>query len=240
MKSYVSSFSAVIALCAISNVAAKPEKRLLTSGGSMTYPEPDGPLPPKQMYKELIYMEKMCENWQFTPINNSLPIITTDPLDYEVGDYASFNCELYEAAVVFKTYGGVKVGDTYWGCQVVAFEELPDLDFTRRSNEPIWDCTIYDYVGRATGTNDALRNEGVNFFLYDPTDMGSSRFETFRSHEGIFATIGGISNAKGARGQLEVEWDMFKMTWIHIYTVEVWNLEQKPILADYPVYQPHK
>uniref|UniRef100_A0A6U3VF83 Uncharacterized protein n=1 Tax=Ditylum brightwellii TaxID=49249 RepID=A0A6U3VF83_9STRA len=56
-----------------------------------------------------------------------------------------------------------------------------------------------------------------------------ANFEAFHSHTGIFTTVGGAGVAKGARGQMEVQWDFYQLTWYHVYTIEVWALEQPPI-----------
>lgn len=243
MKTFVSSLAALL-LCGMSNVVADAGAAVDSDAGArkLTYNmgEPDGPLPPKQMYKEIIYMEKMCKDYQYTPVDNNETILFEDPDDYAIGDFASFNCELYEAAVVFKQYGARKVGDAIWKCQVTAFESFLQFGITEltRSDDPIWDCTIIDYIGQPTVSMDYIRNEGLALFIYSPEDMGSSTFKRYYSHQGTFATIGGVGLGKGARGQLEVEWDKYKMTWIHIYTIEVWKLEQPSLLAGRPPYYP--
>jgi len=206
---------------------------------------------PKQMYKELIYKEQGCQAFQLVNIRgdirnldgNNEPIEVTD---FQLGDYASFKCDLFEDDIRFGMYGGRRVGDTFWGCQVIQFVDLrPRANPFDTFNEPVWDCTITDYIGADEDQDNfrgddidpsQLRNEGLTLFLFDPNIRDTSNWRRFHSHEGLFATTGGAGTGKGARGQMEVIYDDYKMTWIHIYTVEVWDLEQENFFSNYRGY----
>jgi hypothetical protein len=249
----VSALSAASALLASSSVAAKDiSKRELTMA----------PPPRREMYQELIYIEKDCRDYQYFPRN-----LGEVPFSFAIGDRQVFKCDLYEAAINFGQYGGNKVGETFWACKAIAFQDFVDPDNFLNEFEDVllYDCTVTDYIGEGPNVDDDetyIRNEGgsqeetgVLVDLTPPylcipdfdgtveggdldfngldcfpkvmrTDPG---FDEFHSHTGIFATVGGTGLAKGARGQMEVEWDYYKMTWFHVYTIEVWALEQPPI-----------
>jgi len=193
-------------------------------------------VPSKQLYKQLIYMEQRCRNFQVVNVQGT--ILNPDPLvqleDFMIGDVATFKCPLYEEAFRFDSTGGRRVGDSFWNCKVIAFEDLrPSANPFQTFTEPVWDCTILDYIGADEDeeelavinfdTLDTLRNEGLMFFLYSPTIQEGSLWEQFHSHNGKFATTGGVGLGKGARGQMEVIYDFYLQAWFHIYTVEVWQ-----------------
>mmetsp|Transcript_2514 Transcript_2514/g.3978 ORF Transcript_2514/g.3978 Transcript_2514/m.3978 type:complete len:265 (+) Transcript_2514:73-867(+) len=210
---------------------------------------------PKQMYTELIYKEQACKNFIITDvtgvIRNEVPA-GADPIqvtEFAIGDYGSFQCDLYEEALNFGQFGGNKVGSTLWGCKVIAFVSLrPDANPLATFTEPVWDCTVTDYIGLEEGDDldftdedleyDYIRNEGVMLFLFDPNIRDTSQWNAFHSHEGVFATTGGAGTAVGARGQMEVIFDDFSISWFHVYTVEVWNLEQSNPLDNFPPFSP--
>eukprot|EP00957_Ditylum_brightwellii_P135386 10323166-Ditylum_brightwellii.AAC.1 len=75
-------------------------------------------------------------------------------------------------------------------------------------------------------------------FLFDPNIHDTNNWRQFHSHEGVFATTGGAGTAVGAQGQMEVIFDDFSILWFHVYTVEVWNLEQNNPLANFPPFIP--
>uniref|UniRef100_A0A7S4VIL7 TLDc domain-containing protein n=1 Tax=Ditylum brightwellii TaxID=49249 RepID=A0A7S4VIL7_9STRA len=210
---------------------------------------------PKQMYTELIYQEQACRRFLITDvtgnIRNEVPA-GADPIqvtEFAIGDYGSFQCDLYEEALNFGQFGGNKVGSTLWGCKVIAFVSLrPDADPLATFTEPVWDCTVTDYIGLKEGDDldftdedleyDYIRNEGVMLFLFDPNIRDTSQWNIFHSHEGVFATTGGAGTAVGARGQMEVIFDDFSISWFHVYTVEVWNLEQNNPIENFPPSSP--
>lgn len=219
------------------------------------------PPPRQEMYSELIYIEKDCRQYGFFPLETN----RGPTFGVRTGDYQSFRCDLYEAAINFGQYGGDKVGETLWYCKNIGTANF-DVDedsivaFTFQ-DVAIWDCTVTDYLGEPDDDEPIyIRNEGgaqddtglapvieapffcnvnitevdgdqiFNGVLCDERRMrDDSNWREFHSHTGKFATIGGTLIAKGARGQLEVVWDFYKMTWFHIYNVEVWALEQPPI-----------
>uniref|UniRef100_A0A6V2EEE2 PPIase cyclophilin-type domain-containing protein n=1 Tax=Ditylum brightwellii TaxID=49249 RepID=A0A6V2EEE2_9STRA len=185
--------------------------------------------PEKGMYTELVYMEKMCEDFTVQQINETA--------GFQIGDVISFNCELYEKAIRFGSHGGELKGATYWTCHVASFVDF-FVSFQEFSAVIIWDCTITDYIGCPCedgvdddlGDGSYIRNQGIAIGIgpFGPDDQEGVLWERFHSHEGIFATTGGVIQAKGISGQMEVIWDMYKMTWFHIYHVEAWNLGPQP------------
>jgi len=189
------------------------------------HPEPE-PEPEKGMYFELVYMEKMCKSFAVQQDNST---------QYSIGDYVSFTCELYENSVRFGTYGGEFVGRTWWYCSVASFFDVT-INFQEFSNNALWDCTITDYIG---GDNDNdieiedvyIRNEGITIGIsnFDEASQSGSLWENFHSHTGTFAVMGGTLDAKGIKGEMEVIWDEYKMTWFHIYHVEAWNIGPQPM-----------
>jgi len=208
---------------------------------------------PKQMYTELIYKEQACRRFLITDLTGNIRNQVDDgddPIEvttFAVGDYGSFQCDLYEEAINFGQFGGNKVGSTFWGCRVIAFVNLiPDANPFATFSEPVWDCTITDYIGLQEGDSldftdddleyDYIRNEGVMLFLFDPNIRDTNNWAAFHSHEGVFATTGGAGTAVGARGQMEVIFDDFSISWFHVYTVEVWNLEQINPLDKFPPF----
>uniref|UniRef100_A0A6U3VFQ7 Uncharacterized protein n=1 Tax=Ditylum brightwellii TaxID=49249 RepID=A0A6U3VFQ7_9STRA len=185
--------------------------------------------PEKGMYTELVYMEKMCEDFTTQQINETA--------GFQIGDVISFNCELYEKAIRFGSHGGELKGFTYWTCSVASFVDFI-VNLQEFSAVIIWDCTITDYIGCPCedgadddlGDGSYIRNQGIAIGIgpFGPEDQEGVLWERFHSHEGIFATTGGVIQAKGISGQMEVIWDMYKMTWFHVYHVEAWNLGPQP------------
>mmetsp|Transcript_2562 Transcript_2562/g.3714 ORF Transcript_2562/g.3714 Transcript_2562/m.3714 type:complete len:227 (-) Transcript_2562:192-872(-) len=185
--------------------------------------------PEKGMYTELVYMEKMCEDFTVQQINETA--------GFQIGDVISFNCELYEKAIRFGSHGGELKGFTYWTCSVASFVDFI-VNLQEFSAVIIWDCTITDYIGCPCedgadddlGDGSYIRNQGIAIGIgpFGPEDQEGVLWERFHSHEGIFATTGGVIQAKGISGQMEVIWDMYKMTWFHVYHVEAWNLGPQP------------
>uniref|UniRef100_A0A6V2EFK1 Uncharacterized protein n=1 Tax=Ditylum brightwellii TaxID=49249 RepID=A0A6V2EFK1_9STRA len=185
--------------------------------------------PEKGMYTELVYMEKMCDDFTVQRINETA--------GFQIGDVISFNCELYEKAIRFGSHGGELKGFTYWTCSVASFVDF-FVNLQEFSAVIIWDCTITDYIGCPCedgadddlGDGSYIRNQGIAIGIgpFGPGDQEGVLWERFHSHEGIFATTGGVIQAKGISGQMEVIWDMYKMTWFHIYHVEAWNLGPQP------------
>jgi len=180
---------------------------------------------PKEMYKELIYAEKLCEDYREVPLD----IDQVGNAAVQLGDTRSFKCELFETAIQYGQFGGRKVGDTFWYCRAFAFDSVNIL-FTRQEFV-VWDCTIVDYIGEDEEEDTTLRNEGLAIQIDRPDlNRDDSIWKEFHSHTGTFATVGGIITAKGARGQVEVEWDDYRQTWYHVYTIEVWALKQTQFL----------
>jgi len=185
--------------------------------------------PEKGMYTELVYMEKMCDDFTVQRINETA--------GFQIGDVISFNCELYEKAIRFGSHGGELKGFTYWTCSVASFVDF-FVNLQEFSAVIIWDCTITDYIGCPCedgvdddlGDGSYIRNQGIAIGIgpFGPDDQEGVLWERFHSHEGIFATTGGVIQAKGISGQMEVIWDMYKMTWFHVYHVEAWNLGPQP------------
>jgi len=213
--------------------------------------------PRTEMYSELIYLEKFCRDYSFQPVRTELD--ANGNFTFEIGDRQGFKCDLYENAVNYGQYGGEKVGETFLTCKIIAFQDiiLPDA-FRSFDNVAIWDCTITDYLGEGPNVDDDetyIRNEGdlllfdapffcdytFNATSYTGVDCTRNRirqdalWREFHSHTGTFATVGGVALAKGSRGQMEIQWDYYKMTWFHVYTIEVWALEQPTI----PLYGSH-
>jgi len=183
------------------------------------------PEPKKDMYFELIYAEKMCQNYQATLANST---------QLSIGDTQSFDCELYEKAIRFGTHGGEKVGKTFWTCRIAGFFDIV-IEFNEFTDNAVWDCTINDYIGGdgdddIEDTDTYIRNEGIAIGVgpFAPENRRGVYWNEFHSHTGVFAVLGGTLEAKGIRGQLEVIWDHYKMTWFHIYHVEAWSLEPQP------------
>eukprot|EP00957_Ditylum_brightwellii_P212373 15367205-Ditylum_brightwellii.AAC.2 len=159
--------------------------------------------PEKGMYTELVYMEKMCDDFTVQRINETA--------GFQIGDVISFNCELYEKAIRFGSHGGELKGFTYWTCSVASFVDF-FVNLQEFSAVIIWDCTITDYIGCPC-------EDGAD------DDLGDG---SYIRNQGIAIGIGGVIQAKGISGQMEVIWDMYKMTWFHIYHVEAWNLGPQP------------
>mmetsp|Transcript_2623 Transcript_2623/g.4110 ORF Transcript_2623/g.4110 Transcript_2623/m.4110 type:complete len:296 (+) Transcript_2623:58-945(+) len=181
---------------------------------------------PEIMYKEIIYMEQACTDYLAISLNGT---VEDDTDTIQLGDTRSFKCELFETAIQYGQFGGRKVGDTFWYCRAFAFDSV-NIVFTRQEFV-VWDCTIVDYIGEDEEEDTTLRNEGLAVQIDRPDlNRDDAIWKEFHSHTGTFATVGGIIAAKGARGQVEVEWDDFRQTWYHVYTIEVWALEQTPIL----------
>jgi len=180
------------------------------------------------MYKELIYAEKLCEDYREVPLD----INQVGNANIQLGDTRSFKCKLFETAIQFGQFGGTEVGEAYWYCRAFAFSNVQII--FDRVEFAVWDCTITDFIGKDDNEGTAIRNEGIAALIDNPDisrDLDSdSLWANFHSHTGRFATVGGILTANGARGQVEVEWDDFRQTWYHVYTIEVWALEQTPIL----------
>uniref|UniRef100_A0A6V2C1V3 Uncharacterized protein n=1 Tax=Ditylum brightwellii TaxID=49249 RepID=A0A6V2C1V3_9STRA len=180
---------------------------------------------PKEMYKELIYAEKLCEDYREVPLD----IDQVGNANIQLGDTRSFKCELFETAIQYGQFGGRKVGDTFWYCRAFAFDSV-NIVFTRQEFV-VWDCTIVDYIGEDEEEDTTLRNEGLAVQIDRPDlNRDDAIWKEFHSHTGTFATVGGIIAAKGARGQVEVEWDDYRQTWYHVYTIEVWALQQTQFL----------
>eukprot|EP00957_Ditylum_brightwellii_P211600 15366359-Ditylum_brightwellii.AAC.1 len=207
--------------------AKRAQKEAETPYEPEPHPEPEPePEPEKGMYFELVYMEKMCKSFAVQQDNAT---------QYSIGDYVSFTCELYENSVRFGTYGGEFVGRTWWYCSVASFFDVT-INFQEFSNNALWDCTITDYIG---GDNDNdieiedvyIRNEGITVGIsnFDEASQSGSLWENFHSHTGTFAVMGGTLDAKGIKGEMEVIWDDYKMTWFHIYHVEAWNIGPQPM-----------
>uniref|UniRef100_A0A6U0GSX0 Uncharacterized protein n=1 Tax=Helicotheca tamesis TaxID=374047 RepID=A0A6U0GSX0_9STRA len=196
-------------------------KETVDNGRYLLSSEKMAPPPPSEMYKELIYIEKDCRSYALTKIN-------PDQNSTNIGDFQTFKCDLYEAAINFGQYGGDRVGETFWKCKVKALQNFNFGVFIEDFDDVgIWDCTITDILD-TDGTS--LRNEGVAINIDEPDlDREDVLWKQFHSHQGLFATVGGTGIAKGARGEMEVIWDFYKMTWFHVYTVEVWALEQPMI-----------
>mmetsp|Transcript_14936 Transcript_14936/g.22080 ORF Transcript_14936/g.22080 Transcript_14936/m.22080 type:complete len:288 (-) Transcript_14936:231-1094(-) len=200
----------------------KPEPPSYSKPEPVHEPKSDSP---KEMYKELIYAEKLCEDYREVPLD----INQVGNANIQLGDTRSFKCELFETAIQYGQFGGRKVGDTFWYCRAFAFDSV-NIVFTRQEFV-VWDCTIVDYIGEDEEEDTTLRNEGLAVQIDRPDlNRDDAIWKEFHSHTGTFATVGGIIAAKGARGQVEVEWDDFRQTWYHVYTIEVWALEQTPIL----------
>lgn len=198
--------------------AMRQEKRALFMEEVPHY----GEEPKKDMYFELIYAEKMCQNYQATLANST---------QLSIGDTQSFDCELYEKAIRFGAHGGDKVGNTFWTCRIAGFFDIV-IEFTEFTDNAVWDCTINDYIGGdgdddIDDTDTYIRNEGIAIGVgpFAPENRRGVYWNEFHSHTGVFAVLGGTLEAKGIRGQLEVIWDHYKMTWFHIYHVEAWSLE---------------
>jgi len=184
---------------------------------------------PEIMYKEIIYMEQACTDYLAISLNGTV----ADGINtIQLGDTRSFKCKLFETAIQFGQFGGTEVGEAYWYCRAFAFSDVQII--FDRVEFAVWDCTITDFIGKDDNEGTAIRNEGIAALIDDPDisrDLDSdSLWANFHSHTGRFATVGGILTANGARGQVEVEWDDFRQTWYHVYTIEVWALEQTPIL----------
>mmetsp|Transcript_3131 Transcript_3131/g.4556 ORF Transcript_3131/g.4556 Transcript_3131/m.4556 type:complete len:254 (-) Transcript_3131:134-895(-) len=184
------------------------------------------PEPKKDMYFELIYAEKMCQNYQATLANST---------QLSIGDTQSFDCELYEKAIRFGAHGGERVGNTFWTCRIAGFFDIV-IEFIEFTDNAVWDCTINDYIGGdgdddIDDTDTYIRNEGIAIGIgpFGPADRTGVLWNEFHSHTGVFAVLGGTLEAKGIRGQLEVIWDHYKMTWFHIYHVEAWNIGPQPM-----------
>eukprot|EP00957_Ditylum_brightwellii_P212292 15367168-Ditylum_brightwellii.AAC.1 len=114
------------------------------------------PEPKKDMYFELIYAEKMCQNYRATLANST---------QLSIGDTQSFDCELYEKAIRFGTHGGEKVGNTFWTCRISGFFDIV-IEFIEFTDNAVWDCTINDYIGGdgdddIDDTDTYIRNEGI-------------------------------------------------------------------------------
>jgi len=201
---------------------SKPEPPSYSKPKPVHEPKSDSP---KEMYKELIYAEKLCEDYREVPLD----IDQVGNAAVQLGDTRSFKCELFETAIQYGQFGGRKVGDTFWYCRAFAFDSVNIL-FTRQEFV-VWDCTIVDYIGEDEEEDTTLRNEGLAIQIDRPDlNRDDSIWKEFHSHTGTFATVGGIITAKGARGQVEVEWDDYRQTWYHVYTIEVWALKQTQFL----------
>jgi len=229
---------------AAKKAARKAAKKAAKKGSEPEYepyepyePEP-APVPapapryetPEILYKEIIYMEQMCVDYLQTTLNGTVTADDTDTI--QLGDTRSFKCKLFETAIQFGQFGGTEVGTTYWYCRAFAFSDVQVV--FERVDFAVWDCTITDFIGLDDNEGSAIRNEGIAVLIDEPDitrDLDADNlWANFHSHTGRFATVGGILTAKGARGQVEVEWDDFRQTWYHVYTIEVWALEQTPLL----------
>eukprot|EP00957_Ditylum_brightwellii_P079560 6049347-Ditylum_brightwellii.AAC.1 len=151
---------------------------------------------PKQMYKGLIYKEKLCKDFQFVNIRGNF--LNRGP-----------------------SGENIKVTEFYWATML-----LSSAIFLRRKSdlrpnanpfdtftEPVWDCTITDYIGTDEDQDNfcvedidlsQLQNEGLTLFLFDPELHNTNNWQRFHSHQGLFASTGGAGIGKGARGQMEV------------------------------------
>jgi len=202
--------------------ARQEKKASRMMGKNMMYENMEHEEPERSMYIELIYAEKMCERYEANLANAT---------QLSIGDTQSFNCELYEKAVRFGAHGGERVGNTFWTCRIAGFFDIV-IEFIEFTDNAVWDCTINDYIGGdgdddIEDTDTYIRNEGITIGVgpFAPEFRTGAYWNNFHSHTGVFAVLGGTLEAKGVRGQLEVIWDDYKMTWFHIYHVEAWSLE---------------
>mmetsp|Transcript_29604 Transcript_29604/g.43288 ORF Transcript_29604/g.43288 Transcript_29604/m.43288 type:complete len:243 (+) Transcript_29604:1-729(+) len=187
---------------------------------------------PGPAHIELAYVEKDCVDWLVLHHNHT-HFTNTD--EFAIGDEATFKCDLFEPGQRYATKGPDKVGETFWKCNVIAIQTLY-INF-EEFIEPLWQCFVTDYIGYQEYTKQYdvlgspnkytswIQSSGIHLYLNDPNLRTGAEWDKFHSHQGSFAVIGGIGDAIGINGQLDVVWDDWLMSWYHVYNIESWYLQ---------------